>query len=146
MTFRLRVADGPRVASSTRWSAPCCSSRCSTQHDGSALEKRGFSLPNTGSVLRSRSGSSYPFLSVRYIFPLSDSKSNANFILTGDITGSRTISDLSSPWTPISLSESALISRRSPHPASRLRAWVLPNRDCSTFLCVPRSWWVMQLT
>ena len=88
--FRVGVADVLRGASSTRWSTPCCSSCCGTLEDRSTLEKRGFPMPIIDSVLRSRCGSDYPLLSV------SDSKSNASFILTGDITGSRTLSDLSS--------------------------------------------------
>ena len=58
---------------------------CNTQHDGSAAEKQDFPMPIIGSVLRSRCGPSYPCLSVRYILPLSNSKSHASFILTGGI-------------------------------------------------------------
>ena len=43
------------------------------------LRNEGFPMPIIGSVLRSRCWSYYPFLSVRYILPLSDSKSNAQF-------------------------------------------------------------------
>ena len=46
--------------------------------DRSALEEQGFPMPIISSVLRSRCGSYYPFLSVRYILPLSDSKSDTS--------------------------------------------------------------------
>ena len=54
-------------------------------------------MPIIGSVLRSRCGSYHPFLAVRYILPLSDSKSNASFIPIGNITGHRTYHHLEPP-------------------------------------------------
>ena len=83
------MADGSRVASSTRRSTTCRSNSCNTQDHGSALEKRGFLMPIIGSVLRSCCCSYHHFLSVRYILPLSDSKSNASFIPIGNIAGLR---------------------------------------------------------
>ena len=145
-TFRLGVADGSRVASSTRRSTTCCSSCYNTQDHGSAVEERGFPMPIIGSVLRSRCWSYYPFLSVRYILPLSDSKSNASFIPIGNITGLRRHRTYHHLEPPNGFQDLLEISRRRRHPVSRLRAWVLSNRDCSTLLCVPRSWRAMQLT
>ena len=48
--FKLGVTDDHWTASSTRWSTSCCSSCCSTQEDGSVLEKQGFPMP-IGNVL-----------------------------------------------------------------------------------------------